>query len=681
MRTRRLVLVLGLLAAGVCGCAGRATRNIERLLGDLASDSRRRVARAERNLAEHGRAAIKPLTAIVTGEDVEKFELSADWTALRVPAARALGLMAAKASLARSEAELAAKPLLTVLGNKDEDRALRIEAAKALGHFTQLATPVNDLILLLREDEPALVEAARASLVSNALHAVYRLILDEEPVAAPAARKDWARLLERLGSTDDDIRLDTVRELAASRDRRAAGLLLQRLAKDASGEVRYAALRYCQSVAAADPDGTVAAGLHKQLPESFANDADSRVVLVAAQVLAPRQPELVRSFGERAKRATELVVNKLLDDARSREYDAAARADAVNALALASSQRRDELLAELVDPSRGEAARIRRAAASVLASSDSALASQALHEAMSDDDSIVRLVAATALGRRGNTDAVTYLVELLSHPEAKIRTPAADALGTLGAKAVPVLVEQLDTSLARAAELAHWEAPLRELKHKTKPTPEDAERMAELEDAVAAYCAKAPDRREMHIAWGLVTGLGSIAADIGPEAAPALDPVTRAARCHYVDVRRAAANALGSFDDARATPALAAALEDPDATVRWYAASALEARGAAAAPALVAALADPATAAIAARSLGRIAGPDALQPVLERLTQADGEARVALVWCLGELLGRHPDAARAPAAREALRKASQLDDDPEAARLARYALAKAAAPK
>jgi HEAT repeat protein len=341
--------------------------------------------------------------------------------------------------------------------------------------------------------------------------------------------------------------------------------------------------------------------------------------------------------------------------------------------------RRDKLLAELVDRDKGEAARIRRAAASVLAGSDSQLAAEALKRAMADDDSIVRLVAATALGRRGNTEAVAYLVGLLSHKEAKIRTPAADALGTLGAKALDELIEQLQTSLGNAKALAQWEVPLSQLKRKQDPTSEDKQKIAELERAVAGHREKAPDRHEKHIAWGLCTGIGSIAAEIEDDAFPAVDlavHLTQAARCHYADVRRAAVNGLGNVRHGKAIAALLGALKDEDETVRWYAAAALEKHGAPGARALTGALKDEAVAAIAAKSLARIGDADALQAMLERLPDAKGETRAALVWSLGELLRRHDDSDHKTAAQQALREASQLADDPETARLASYALDK-----
>lgn len=674
MRPRHAVLVLASLAAVLCGCSGQATRKIEKLLADLESDSDRRRARAERNLAEHGRAAIKPLSAIVTGTDVEKLELDADWNTLRVPAAKALGLMAARASLARSEAELAAEPLLEALKKTDLPE-LRLEAAKALGHFTQLSTPVNDLILLLREDDAELVKAASGSLVHNALHAIYRLKLVDEPGSATVA-KDWDRLVERLASTDDDIRLDTVNEIAASGDPKAPEVLLKRLADDKSGEVRYAALRACQAAAQDKPDSDFAKSFHKQLPTSFEKDDDSRVVLVAAGLLRKDKADLVGAFIERLERTTTLCVTALMASAESREYDAAARSDAVNALGRAPGDERDALLAKLATNTR-EPARIRRAAANVLAGSGSDKAGEALRTAMTDEDSIVQLVAAQALGRGGDTDAVQYLVDLLSHGEAKIRTPAADALGTLGTKAIGVLVKSLTGALDGAATLKQWEAPLAELKRKAEPTAADAAKIRELEAAAEKHRAKTPGRDDKLIAWGIATGLGSIAAQVGQEAAPAFDAVVKATACHYVDVRRAAVNALGHFEGDGAIGALVAALKDEDASVRWYTASALERHGAAAAPALATALGDPATAAIAAKSLGRMGGPDALKPLLDRLPEA-GAARPDVVWAIGELLTRHPDAPQAAAARQALEAAAKLTDDPEAARLAGYALTKVA---
>ena len=62
--------------------------------------------------------------------------------------------------------------------------------------------------------------------------------------------------------------------------------------------------------------------------------------------------------------------------------------------------------------------------------------------------------------------------------------------------------------------------------------------------------------------------------------------------------------------------------------------------------------------------------------LLSVLLLVAGAARADLVWSVGELLGRYPASPHAAAAREALRRASELADDPEAARLARYALAR-----
>jgi len=686
MHTRLLHVLLavpiGLLLAG---CSGKSTRDVEKLLADLTSESEAARSRAERSLTEHGRAVVKPLSSIITGEDFEdvakEFGITAKPETLRVKAARALGVIADKASLARSEAETAAQPLLDALTSDDAE--LRIEAARALGYFTQLSAPANDLILLLRSDDEKLVAAATDSLARNALRSAYRLVLPDEP-AATAAEKNWPRLLERIRSTDDDIRLDTVRELAASRDPRAAPLLLERLADDKSRDVRYAALCYCEGAAnAGEPQG-FADKLNAQLPATFTNEDDSRVALLAAQLLAKLGKTNVAPFLERVDAATRKCEETLLAQAANADFDAGTRADAINALSLLPSDARDDLLARMLEPATGEARRIRRAAAGVLAGTQSPKATAALEQAMNDGDAIVKLVAAQALGRRPSLDpakrlaAVKYLIDLLSDPEAKIRTPAADALGTLGVAALPVLVEQLNTALAGAATLAQWQVPLAELMEKAERTSEDDANIAKHTEAIEDYRDAHPGRSDKYIAWGIVSGIGQIAAQAGPGAAAGLDPLIAAARCHYPEVRRVAAHALGNFTGHKPLATLGTALCDPDETVRWYAVAALEQHGAAAVPTLVAALDEPKAAAAAAAALGRIGDAQTLKPLLDHMPAATGETRESLVWAVGETLARHPQSAHAAAARQALTAASKLHDAPSTARIARYALRKAA---
>ena len=677
-------LLAAALALVAIGCGARGTRDVEKLLEDLTSGSERRQRQAERSLTEHGRAMIKPLASIITGEDAEdELEMSeARRLELRVPAARALGVMAEHASLARSEAENAAAPLLVAL--KDKDRALRIQAVTSLGHFTQLSSPVNDVVLLLRETDEELVKAAVEALRRNALQSIDRIALPDEPVVVAGAKTEWSRLVERLGSTDDDIRLEAVRELGRRESARAAPLLLKHLATDPGGDVRYAALRLCLAAAAAAPEAPFVAKLHQQMATSFAEDADSRVALLAAQTLADTRADLVGGFLGRVQQAVKACDERLRDDAGEggrMKYAAATRSDAVLALRNLHSKERDQLLAELVSQKNGEAVRIRRAAARVLANATTSEAVGALREAMQDDDSIVKLVAAQALGRRGDLDAVKYLIVLLSHKETKIRTPAADGLGTLGAKALGLLVEQLGEALDEAGKLAQWQVPLAELEGKKQLSDDEQEKAERLREAIAAFKQKAGGRDERHIAWGITSGIGDIAAEIGSAAAPALEVILRASLCHYAEVRRVAAKALGSFEGKKAIAALAAALSDPDDTVRWYAATSLEKHGTAAVAALIAALGDgqtagPRAAALAAATLARIGDPAALKPLTARCAARAGETSADLVWALGEVLHRNADAVDAAAARKALIQAAQSAKDAEVARLARHALAK-----
>jgi HEAT repeat protein len=765
MRTRLPLLIP--LAVLVVGCSGAGTRDIENLLGNLMSDSPRARSRAERSLAEHGRAFVKPLSNLVTNTDIEKtfndykfrkdpkqYLSRNDPKELRIPAARALGVIAAKASLARSEAETAAKPLLDVL-KKDprEPRDLRIEAAKALGYFSQLSDPANDLILLFREDDQELVEAATDALARNALRSVYRLVLPEEPPVA-RAEKDWNRLDERIRSTDDEVRLDTVRELAASGDNRAPPLLLECLAQDKSKDVRYAAFVHCLALKDAcalihEAVERYAVSTHclrlalrdvlgfgeklqAQVPKSFTKDDDSRVVLLAAQFLRESKRDVVGRFLDRVKAATDRCQERLLADATNRSLDSGARSDAIDALVLlprdkghetkkdcmatvlrvlfpaeksdetprmrlmamvfhtlVAGQDRDEALTGLLgDPD--ERVRAKRAAASVLATSKTETATAALKKAMGEDDSVVQLIAAQALWRRsGDLDALRYLVELLSDKDAKIRVPAADALGALERESVatvlpialPALVRELTASLQRARELAQWDVPLEALRRKPDLTSQERSEVTRLEAAIEDARKKSGARREeKYVAWGLTTGLGRIAGQLGAErAAPALDGIIEAAQCHYEDVRRVAVWSLGNFKgETKAIGPLAKALRDPDETVRWYAASALERHEAAALPTLVALLGNPAVAASAATSLGRIGDAESLKPLCDHLASAQGETQAEIVWGIGELLKRHPSSSHAARARQAL-EAARNAADPEVARLARYALTKAPA--
>jgi len=570
---------------------------------------------------------------------VNDYGIRRDPQTLRAAAAEALGVIAARASLAKAEAETAAAPLLEVL--KGSDHALRIAAAKALGHFTQLSAPANDLVLAFRGDDAELIAAATEALARNALRSIHTLAPPQEPPAA-AAEKDWGRLLERIASTDDDIRLDTVRELAASRDPRAADLLLQRAAEDKARDVRYAALCHCLEIAKTGQPAGFPEKLQALLPAMFAKDDDSRVALLAARQLQPHAPDLVAAFLDRIATATARCRDKLFTDALDRRLDAGARADAIEALVLLPSGERDAKLAGLLDPAACERARIKRAAAGVLATSESDAALSALRQAMGDDDSIVKLVAAQALGRKGDLEAVKYLVDLLGDEEVKIRADASDALGTLGPKAVPVLLEHLRGALDRIQK-------------------------------------KAEGRAAKYTAWGIVAGLGRIAEQIGAEAAAAaLDPITLAAECSDPDVRRVAAVALAQFKDPKAIAALAQRLKDTDESVQWHAATALEAQGPAAQDTFVAALQDDALVALAAGALGRVGDAEALKPLLDRLGTAADDAKAEVVWGVGELLRRHPASPHAAAARKALEAASRADDDSEAARAASYALQKLA---
>jgi len=173
----------------------------------------------------------------------------------------------------------------------------------------------------------------------------------------------------------------------------------------------------------------------------------------------------------------------------------------------------------------------------------------------------------------------------------------------------------------------------------------------------------------------VVTGLGRIAAAASPRPAAALDALIEALDCHYAEGRRVAAEALGHFDDPKVLGALAKALDDPDPSVRWYAAGSLVRFGKAAVPALVAALGRPNGAGDAAAALGKLADPSALAALVASLEKAPAPARENIAWAIGRIVRRNPDCPGAERARQTLAAASRLENAPGVARVARQALA------
>jgi HEAT repeat protein len=275
-----------------------------------------------------------------------------------------------------------------------------------------------------------------------------------------------------------------------------------------------------------------------------------------------------------------------------------------------------ELLPWLINTLRNDlAAEVRAEAASRLASWEDADVVDALAQALTDGNRLVRDAAAHSLTELKTQQAGQRLLPWASHADTFVRTAALRALREL----------RLPDSFAPA--------------------------LAALQDDNAAL------RREA------VSVLGWLK---NPAALPALAEL--AATDTHAEVRRAATGALGFAEDDSVLKALLATLSDPEWQVREEAASTLgKLRLAAALPQLIEALDDDywQVRLRAARALGRLKNPAALSALIGLFTHAISNLRKEAAIALGEL--------GLAAALPALAVAEQ-DGDPEVRKAARLAI-------
>ncbi len=235
-----------------------------------------------------------------------------------------------------------------------------------------------------------------------------------------------------------------------------------------------------------------------------------------------------------------------------------------------------------------------------------------LIDALGDEEPRVRLAIIDILGEIGERDAIPALTGALRDPEWRVRWQAADALGRMGdLSAVPDLLAMLTDANKDVRVAVAW--ALGRIGHIS---------------AVEGLVSLLRDR-DWRARWAGAQALW----EIGAPAVPAVIAMLREADEY---VRRAAVRTLSTIG-APAIPALIVALGDSNWDVRWSAASALHEIGELAVPALIETLDndDWQVAWAAAETLKRIASSEALEAV-ERWREGRGaEASVDL----GEHLG------------------------------------------
>lgn len=186
----------------------------------------------------------------------------------------------------------------------------------------------------------------------------------------------------------------------------------------------------------------------------------------------------------------------------------------------------------------------------------------------------VRIATARALGDLGSVDATSLLADIAEHPESDLSCAALAALGRLPTSAARAALERalmrsdgrVQIAALEAIEIRHAEALLALLLHVARQSTDDQ------------VAAKAIEILARHADDVTIDGLVDLLASPQRRAAVlsalsgAHEHVARIARgLHHADptVRAATVEALARMKRGNASHVLSAALQDPDAAVRF----------------------------------------------------------------------------------------------------------------
>jgi HEAT repeat protein len=324
---------------------------------------------------------------------------------------------------------------------KDEDRNLRLEAARALAKVGQKGHDAAFAALLeaQKDRDPEVRKAAAQALKAMAPAAgdvlALRAALKEKALPAEV-RADAARSLGALGAGARDAVPDLAEALRASdvNLRRAAAAALNQIGRDAKGaiiplrdalgdkdkEVRRAAL---EAIGKLGPDGKSASGEVSDL----IGDPDAETRQAAEKVLAQIDPDAALSAFARA----------LFNPDEGVRLEAA---EAMLAMGKAAQPRVSDLIA-VVRSEKSPAVRLTAARALTVIDPTSTAPVPALAEALAGTDAPRRREAAEALATIGAVarDAVPALGGALKDKDPAVRKSAAVALSKVGEDALPAL--------------------------------------------------------------------------------------------------------------------------------------------------------------------------------------------------------------------------------------------------
>ncbi len=552
---------------------------------------------------------------------------------VRWRAAQALGEIDGAAADARVFSALAAAVY-------DNDSDVRQAAREAVNKLTSAAVPML-IDALSHDDWPARIEAARMLSGLNSVSAAQAvpMLVDMLSHDSMQVRLDAVWVLSGIDSAAAAQAVPMLVEALSYRDWR-----VRQGAAQAFGKIDEAAAEQAVPmlvVALADPDPDVRQAVGETLEKL--NGAVTVPMLVAAlssgrwRVRLEATRTLSRIDRAAAKQAVPMLVELLSHE----EWQVRVRA--AHALGEADDAAAKQAAPMLVEAlSHGEW-QIRQEAAQALGEINEAIADapafSALVAAVDDDDSDVRRAAREALDKLDGAMAIPVLVEALSHEESRVRMEAARMLARVDRaaveQAVPMLIEALSRGRWRVRQGA-------------------AETLGEIDEAAAEQAVPT-----------LVLALGDPTPDVRQAAKETLEKFDGAVTVPVLvealsneewRVRVEAARTLTSVDRAaaeQAVPMLVEVLSHVEWQARQEAAQVLDEIDDSAAeqvaPMLVETLSHDhwQMRAEAARILARFdraAADQAVPMLVEALSHRDWQVREKAAQALGEIDGAATDA-------------------------------------